>query len=69
MLLPAPGGAGKEGWGNLWGLSIWEAFPLHRLLPFENYPGDEAESIGQERREASAGRDKRKTDRGMYQWR
>ena len=65
MLLPAPGGAGKEG-GDLRGLPLWETFPVHRLLPFEDCPGDENESIRQEGRETYAGRGKRETDSALY---
>lgn len=69
VLLPAPGGTGKGGRGNLRGLPLWEAFPLYRLLPFEDRPGDEAESIGQEGRRNYAGRGKREAHSIMHQWR
>lgn len=69
VLLSAPGGAGKGEGGNLRGLPLWEAFPLYRLLPLKDRPGDEAEGIGQERRRNYAGRGKREINSIMHQWR
>lgn len=57
MLLPSSGQTGKENGRNLCRLPLRETFPLYRLLPVKDRPGDEAENIGQEGREFRAGRD------------